>query len=136
MNPPEAVYCMTCATSLSGEPPREERRWEEYRSDEPAREGGRAQASYSADSGSARGEEGRFEKLGPAVEDFAFDLVRAAAKLYFNSKDPNQPFDPHRRGGREPSMGDRLERLKDVIAEARVTYRSRGEHASGDRPRR
>jgi hypothetical protein len=114
---------MTCATPLSGEAPREERPWEQYRRDERSYGAGRA------------GRDNRFEKVGPVVEDFVFDVMRAGARLYFGVRDPEAAQDPSRRGGAKPGRADRIERIKDIIAEARVTHRNRGRRADGDRTR-
>lgn len=123
VNPSEAVYCMTCAAPLSGEAPREERPWEEYRRDERSYGAGRAER------------DNRFEKVAPVVEDFVFDVMRAGARFYFGVRDPEAAQDPYRRGGAKPGRGDRIERIKDIIAEARVAHRQRGRPADGDRTR-
>ncbi len=143
VNPPEAAYCMTCATPLTGEKPREEGGWRDYRREEPfyntatssTRTDNSTASSTSKDT-SSRTEDGRFEKVAPVVEDFVFDMVRAGARLYFGMRDPEAAHDPYRRGGQSPSSRDRFERLKDVIAEARVAYRNRGQQPNGDRSRR
>lgn len=119
VNPPEATYCMTCATRLGNTQSREEPRWDDV-------SGGQSKSeSYSTGPSTPEPEEeGRFEKLGPLLEDFAFDIVRAGAKLYFATRDPSvveEARDRSARGGRR----DRFERLKDAVAEARTEYRQR-----------
>jgi hypothetical protein len=70
----------------------------------------------------------------PFVEDFAFDVVRAGARLYFGMKDPRPPVTGYGQDKPEPDLRERFERLKDVIAEARVESRRRGRPGSdGDR---
>jgi hypothetical protein len=135
---------MTCAAPLSAERPREDAGWREFRREEPFPN---ASTSRNDNSSTATGAstdratteeetENRFEKVAPVIEDFVFDVVRAGARLYFGVRDPGAAQDPHRRGGQNPTVGDRFERLKDVLAEARVSYRNRGQQPYGDRTRR
>lgn len=135
VNPQEAVYCMTCAAPLTEDQSRKESPWSDYRRDEQEY-GPQTSRSYSQGDASSRQEDGRFEKVAPIVEDFVFDVMRAGARLYFGVKDPDQPPDPYRRGGRKPSKSDRLERIKDIIAEARVSHRNRWQQSDNDRTRR
>ncbi len=63
-----------------------------------------------------------------------YDVVRAGVKFYFGLKDPRGPR--HARWtGRDPTVADWLERLKDAVAEARVEHR-RGYDSRGDRGHR
>ncbi len=127
VNPQEAAYCMTCAAPLSQEQPRQESARTEFRQEHREyRPGGTASGA----------QEGRFEKVAPVVEDFVFDVMRAGARLYFGVKDPEAAQDPYRRGGDRPTKLDRVERLKDIIAEARVAHRRRGQQSDSDRARR
>ena len=133
VNPPEASYCMTCATRLgkeSGTMSGENPRWRTFGREETTQDTTR---SYSA--GSSSGDDGRLEKLTPFLEDFVFDMVRAGARLYFAAKDPNPPQGTSDARGKDPGLGERYERLKDVIAEARMEYRRKGP-SSGKRNER
>ncbi len=102
MNPPEAVFCMTCGNRLqSTNGPRSERLGTDELNE-------------------------RLERIRPVIEDFAFDLARAGAKLYFGVKDPvtvNEAVERAKRAGTSRSW---LERFKDVLAEARVEHLRRG----------
>jgi len=130
VNPPEAVYCMTCASPMTPREPRREDRAQEQPSYDAARFDAQSRGNAAPDE-----DQNRFEKVAPAVEDFVFDLVRAGAKLYFGVKTP-VPDDPYGRGREEPTMHYRFERLKDAVAEARVEFRKGSHNPNGDRNRR
>lgn len=130
VNPPEAVYCMTCASPLAPKETSQQTSGPETRSYDAPRTDTQAGAHAAPGEGS-----NRFEKAAPAIEDFVFDMVRAGAKLYFGVKTP-ESADPYRRGREEPTMHHRLERLKDAVAEARVEFRKGSQHPNGDRNRR
>ena len=117
VNPAEATYCMTCGAALADAPKQEQRPWDRFTRGGP-REEPRAEPGRSGPRA-----EPRVEKVVPLVEDFAWDVVRAGAKLYFGVRDPEGP-PPEAQRKRSPR--DRVERLKDVIAEARVGHRRRG----------
>ena len=113
VNPSEATYCMTCGHTLR------EARFQE----EPERGSYRSRPRDFQTGGS---QHGRFEQVGPVLEDFAWDVVRAGVRLYFGLRRPDRAGSVYRTEHRDASVRDRLERLKDVIAEARVDYRRRG----------
>ena len=118
VNPAEATYCMTCGASLKDAPTTERRSWEGTSGKEGA-------ASQKQDP-----KRSAFERVTPLVEDFAWDVVRAGTKLYFGLRDPQGADEASRRAR------DRVERFKDVVAEARVGHRRRGEpRPGGDRGR-
>lgn len=123
VNPAEATYCMTCGAALKDAPKQEQRPWDRFTRADRAREEPRAQTTQS-DARAEPRQEPRTEKVVPLVEDFAWDVVRAGAKLYFGVRDPEGPPPGARR---KSSPRDRVERLKDVIAEARVGHRRRGD---------
>lgn len=152
VNQADAVYCMTCATPLGTEKApeqpkraeptaregwREFRREEPFRGEEPGADSSQQQRTYTTEPPRQEPREGRFEQVAPVVEDFLFDVARAGARLYFGMRDPNAAAaTQERRGGKQPSMADRFERFKDVVAEARVAYRKRSDRGTnGDRPR-
>ncbi len=130
VNPPEAVYCMTCASPLASKETSQQARGPETRSYDAPRTDAQSGAHDAPEQDS-----NRFEKVAPAIEDFVFDMVRAGAKLYFGVKTPVAD-DPYRRGREEPTMHHRLERLKDAVAEARVEFRKGSQYPNGDRNRR
>ncbi|MEJ7652812.1 MAG: zinc ribbon domain-containing protein [Chloroflexia bacterium] len=139
VNPPEAAYCMTCATKLGNNRAQRETRWEDLSGSSSTSSGSSSGSTGGADSRATTDRDddgdGRFDKVGPLLEDFAFDVVRAGAKLYFASKDPSVVEEARTghaaRGGR-----DRFERLKDAIAEARTEYRRRAQPGNRNRDSR
>lgn len=111
VNPPEAVYCMTCGADLG-------------KSQERASTGNTSAHEHNRDR-----EEGILERVSPVVEDFAYDLAKAGAKLYFGIRDSEGAMESIRQNH---SRRSKLERFKDVLAEARVEHRRR----SGETPSR
>jgi len=105
INPPDAAYCLTCATPLASG----SSFWSRF-------DRGFSSGNVSSSRPTWR------DRLPVAIEELVFDLLKAMIKFYLYMRDGRTSA---RSGSPRSNLGYRWSRFRQVVSEARTEYSRR-----------